>query len=86
MYKSIGCGGQCLTPHPSRREAAHGQVTKATCEGPHTFGLQVSKLQEPGVGWVGKKERKWEVLDLQVGGRLSRVPHPKAGVLDQKCR
>lgn len=35
-------------------------MTEATCEGPHAFGLQVSKLQEPGVGWGGKGGEEME--------------------------
>lgn len=82
MHKIVGWDGQCHGPHSGRRETTQGQITKATCEGPLAFRLHVSKPQEPGVGWgVGKNGRKWKILELEVGGRLSPAPHPKAGGL-----
>lgn len=31
---------------------------------------------------MGKNRRRWKILELEVGGRLSQTPHPKAGGLD----
>lgn len=79
MHKIVGGGSQCHVPHSSRRETSHEQITEATCEGPHIFGLQVS--QRRSQGWGGKEQEEVEGSGTP-GGRLPQAPHPKAGGLD----